>query len=508
MKDLELTFTASIAESYKRLAYKLWYALSEFVDNSTQSYYNNKEELDAVLDKEGRKLTVSINYEKGESLEESYFIIEDNAYGMDEKILRRAFTTGQPPENNTGRSRYGLGMKTASFWLGSAWKVETTMLGSEKKYSIEVDISKIVGNGISLIVSENICDKKEHFTKIVIKSLHREFIGRTLGKVKSYLSSIYRYDLMSDEIDIIWKGDYLEWKELDSLLAEDFEGDKLKKEFKLEIGGKSVTGWAGVLDRGSRGRAGFALVQNRRVINSNYRPELIYGEQEGGRNDLINQRLMGEVFVDGFDVSHTKDEILWGAGEEEELEELLEAEIDDLIRQAKTRRVRATSTLGSAEVYIGMENISKELTSNEAQDIMKTIEIPSEQALERANQNLVETVTKRILEPVIIIIGSLTVKLYTDEDLSSYDPYVIADSVKKSSEVDELSIIFNPNHPHWTEIKDQEGVSIFIRQVVYDGVAEWKAWKKTGAINHDTVKFIKDNLLRIPFKVQNSSTDS
>lgn len=34
--------------SYKRLAYTPWHAIAEFVDNSTQSYFNNREQLDEL----------------------------------------------------------------------------------------------------------------------------------------------------------------------------------------------------------------------------------------------------------------------------------------------------------------------------------------------------------------------------------------------------------------------------------------------------------------------------
>jgi hypothetical protein len=46
--------------SYKRLDYTAWHALAEFVDNSTQSYFDNREILDADYKKEREKLTVSI----------------------------------------------------------------------------------------------------------------------------------------------------------------------------------------------------------------------------------------------------------------------------------------------------------------------------------------------------------------------------------------------------------------------------------------------------------------
>lgn len=508
MDNLDLTFTANIAESYKRLSYKLWYALAEYIDNSTQAYYENKELLDGQLIEDGENLYVHINYFRGGNLSEDFFEILDNSIGMDEDVLRRAFNTGQKPEINTGRSKYGLGLKTSSFWLGDKWSVTTTRLGNNKEYSITVDIEKIQNGNISLEIEEKDVEEKSHYTKIKIWDLHRRFVGRTLSKVRTYLSSIYRYDLLSESVEIKWMDKFLIWKNLDELLVENFEGERTKKEFEFVVDDKMVKGWAGVLNRGDRGQAGFALVQSNRVINTNYRPSEIFGEQDGGRNDLVNQRLIGEIFIDGFDVSHTKDQILWSGEQEEELENKLKAEVIDLIRIALTRRVRESVDVSDVKtIEIALGNLHHEMESETASDLIENIEIPPEKALEKANSYLLEAVINRISEPVIIKLGSLLVKLYTDEDMSSYDPYVITDySVKKEND-NILIVIFNPNHPHWQEIKDDNGVLVFLRHVVYDGVSEWKAWNKTGAINHDTVKFIKDNLLRIPFEIEKEKSE-
>lgn len=42
--------------SYKRLAYTPWHAIAEFVDNSSQAYFNNKEVLDPQFEEDGEKL--------------------------------------------------------------------------------------------------------------------------------------------------------------------------------------------------------------------------------------------------------------------------------------------------------------------------------------------------------------------------------------------------------------------------------------------------------------------
>ena len=43
---MQLQFGLDAIRNYRRLSYKPWYALAEFVDNSTQSYFNNQSVLD------------------------------------------------------------------------------------------------------------------------------------------------------------------------------------------------------------------------------------------------------------------------------------------------------------------------------------------------------------------------------------------------------------------------------------------------------------------------------
>ena len=43
--SLNIQPQAGVLGVFSRLNYKPWYAIAEFVDNSTQSYYSNKKEL-------------------------------------------------------------------------------------------------------------------------------------------------------------------------------------------------------------------------------------------------------------------------------------------------------------------------------------------------------------------------------------------------------------------------------------------------------------------------------
>jgi hypothetical protein len=90
--------------------------------------------------------------------------------------------------------------------------------------------------------------------------------------------------------------------------------------------------------------------------------------------------------------------------------------------------------------------------------------------------------------------------LYLVRDMSPNDPYVLIESTESETSV---IVIINLAHPHWSQLTKDESILNFIRHCTYDGVSEWKAFYSTGKIQPDTVKLIKDNLLRIPMQMQN-----
>ena len=124
--SIQLIIGPDAITSYRRLAYSPWHAIAEFVDNSTQSYFDNRDALDECMKNEDDKiLTVSVAYDKGKMLR-----VVDNAMGMSRDDLERALHVARPPVNTKGRSKYGMGMKTAACWMGDQWTIRTKKLGS------------------------------------------------------------------------------------------------------------------------------------------------------------------------------------------------------------------------------------------------------------------------------------------------------------------------------------------------------------------------------------------
>jgi len=499
MENIELKIGLEVIKSYKRLSYTPWYAFAEFVDNSTQAYFNFKEILDSQFKLEGKRLRVEINYNRDMDSIEIY----DNSIGMSEEDLRKALRIGIPPDNPSGRSKYGLGLKTSACWFGNYWFIETSKLGDEKQIKVEFDVENIADGKIEMLPTSFLtCEKEKHFTRIVITKLNRHYRGRTIKKIEEYLSSMYRMDI--DKYLILrWQNKDLSWVGFDDKFYITQENTPYIKKINFDVGDKNVRGWVGVLQEGSRKDAGFSIIQNNRVIRgwpSAYKPESVFGE--GGSNDLINQRVVGELFFDGFAVSHTKDNILWEDDQEEILEEKLGLECADAMVLAKN--LRTSFVVNSSFLKIeALHKIESELKSDEIQDILFNKPIPDERAIQISFQKLIESVSKE--EPTIEIdLGSesdrFVVKVFF-RNVSEFEPYLLTEP---SPIKNTLIVILNFSHPFWNELKNVDEYFNFIRQCVYDGLSEWKAAKKIGVLNPDTVKFIKDSFLRLPYEIKNN----
>jgi hypothetical protein len=219
---------------------------------------------------------------------------------------------------------------------------------------------------------------------------------------------------------------------------------------------------------------------------------------------LINQRLFGEIHLDGFTVSQTKDSILWFGEEEEEVEKALFDACVDYRQVAKEMRKNVDGLTGPSPLATtaAINDLKKELSSPEMVDEINLTEIPDEEALNESMQDISDNVVNTQKESMIVSIGTLTVRVYLDSELSPNDPYVLIEASKPQ----ELIIIINQSHPHWMQLKDTEVLNYF-RHCTYDGVAEWQARNKASRIDPNTIKLLKDKLLRVQYIIEGNDVE-
>lgn len=339
-KKINIRPTTSVYATYKNIKYDPWTAIAEFVDNSTQSYYDHIKQLEDTKYWDG--LDVYITYERNSNGDK--LVIRDNAFGMDFHDFQRAIMLDSPPKKPT-RSEFGMGLKTAACWFGLMWSVESTELGSGIKFKATVDVEtlrKYKNEEIS--VEEIQCKPKEHGTVITIWNLNRTMSSRQIGKTKDQLRGMYRVDLRTNKIHIYYNDEKLQY-EMPKILEEVLPNGRTrvwKKDISFSVlcNGNSypVNGFVALLDEGSVSGAGLTLIRRGRVIiggyENGYRPEEVFEKS----NSFVYQRLFGELNMDEWPVTQTKDSFDWYSGLEDLFIEHLLTECDELRKKAKTYR--------------------------------------------------------------------------------------------------------------------------------------------------------------------------
>ena len=338
--------SVSMLSVLKHLNYRPWFALAEFVDNAIQSYFDNERQLRAVSGK-GYKLRVEIEINPDDG---GQIIVRDNAGGIALPDFPRAFRPAEIPPDRTGLCEFGMGMKSAAFWFASRWSVRTCALGERVERQVNLDIHSILAEKLEdLDVTEHPAEAGKHYTELVLKNLHQIPHGRTLGKIQEHLCSIYRVFFREGTLELKFKGETLSYPAQSVLKAPYFKTPSGKaatwrKEIDFDFGqGLRAHGFAALFEVASTARAGFALFRRKRLIQGSaddgYRPYAIFGNP----NDYTYQRLFGELQLEGFEVSHTKDGFRWDDQEEaflQLLHEKLNEEPLPLLKQAEGHRVR------------------------------------------------------------------------------------------------------------------------------------------------------------------------
>src|SRR5580704_2358449 len=183
----------------RHMNYKPWFAMAEFVDNSVQSYLQNRTRLEELHGKDFR-LKVEIEIDRSD---ETRIIIRDNAAGIASSDYARAFRPAVLPPNRTGLSEFGMGMKSAACWFAPQWSVRTTALGEDVERTVSLDIETIVRDDIDeLDVVEIAAPRNTHFTELTLFDPYDKLQTKTGSKIKDHLASIYRIFLREGTMEL------------------------------------------------------------------------------------------------------------------------------------------------------------------------------------------------------------------------------------------------------------------------------------------------------------------
>jgi len=353
IESIDIRPEVSVLGVFRHLNYRPWFAVAEFVDNAIQSFQDHEQEL-AAADGPASKLLVRVRID---SSDEGELWISDNAAGIYRDEWKRALRPAEPPPDTSGLAEFGMGMKTAAAWFGRRLTVRSKALGESVGREITLDFDDIIANRLETVQPGTFrAPTESHGTDIIVSGLHRPPYGRTIGKIREHLASIYRLFLRDSSLQLEFQHgtnppQLLEPVEVAILEAprfDDPEGPEhlWSKSVNFDFGhGQRAHGFLAIRALGSTSHAGLALFRRRRLIEGSgdetYRPRAIFGAS----TSFEYQRLFGELTLEGFEISHTKDGFRWDEHEEpfvDLLREYADADPLPLIRQA--RRFRTGSS--------------------------------------------------------------------------------------------------------------------------------------------------------------------
>lgn len=507
--------------TFRRLTYKPWTALGEFIDNSTSSYDANRPVLDKAFADDGvDSLVVKVVY--GTDQDGDTLRIRDNAMGMSHDELRKALRIGMPPATDQYRSKYGMGMKTAACWFGDKWTVTTSKLGETGGHQIEVDVARIA-LGDDDLRYRFLPDYKtsDHFTIIEISPLRQTIRKRTLSKVKEWLSSMYRLDLSGPadptqgkpSMRLFYNENQIEaFSVKDENLLLDPSQKSYKKEFSFNLGalekGKDrlVSGWVGILSHGGRPKAGFSVFSSGRMVRGYpeaWRPSGLFGQTQGS-NDLVNQRLVGEITLTNFVETMTKDDINWNGDEEDRVSDLITEFALDYKKIAQQYRSTMDDERGPSALdeKVALEALEDELNSTEFKETIASSGIIPDQGLLEKEQELLRKKLEEVQKfDVIVDVTDFKAHVKINGELTPTEPYMVW---RQSADGKNFYVSMNMHHPIRESFEGSSDLLLFLRLCAYEAVAEYLAGRDLERVRPEVVRQIKSKLMSVRHNMDQS----
>ena len=423
--SIDIRPDSGVYGTFRRISYRPWSAIAEFIDNSTQNYFEHRSKIGEVTG-ENSYLEIEIAYDSRSKT----LAIVDNANGMNWDELERAIQLNRPPVDTSGRSEFGMGLKMAACWFGNRWRVVTKRLGDAVEYEALVDVRNLVAYKpyAIVVVSRMGLDPLERYTRIEIEELHRTFRGRTIPSIRENIASIYRRDILSGDVTIRWNGEPFKW-ENDPIFEEENPDGSLtrwEKNVQFDVDGYEVQGKVWIRIPGKASRAGLHLFRRGRLVvggpGLGYKPSDIFGAP----NSFQSQRVVGELDLDNWPVSQTKDAFDWDGelqnGFIDELQKVLVEYVEKSHRI--TSRSDGSSKTTSSDGLLAGDSTKDMLQGTDVVSAITIVETgppPPKELPEQDLNRIVQAAEQSGQQPTYVQVGSEgipTLKVYWLDDQS------------------------------------------------------------------------------------------
>lgn len=498
--SIDIRPDSGVYGTFRRISYRPWSAIAEFIDNSTQNYFENKETIAKVT---GRKasLEIDIAYDgRAKTL-----AIVDNANGMNWEELERAIQLNRPPQVTTGRSEFGMGLKMAACWFGSQWRVVTKRLGENVEYDAFVDVQRLeIQKPEAIVVSQRLgMEPEEHYTRIEIEKLHRTFRGRSVSSIRDNIASMYRRDIESGDITIRWNGEPFEW-ERDPVFEETLpDGEKIswQQDVQFHVEDYEVKGKVWIRIPGNASRAGMHLFRRDRLVvggpRSGYKPREIFAAP----NSFQSQRLVGELNLDDWPVTQTKDAFDWDGDLETGFIEKLGHAVASYVQKTHTVPKDSSKKTTVADAQLTGDNTRQALEGSEVDTTLTIVETgppPPRDLPTETSQRLQRAIERSDDQPTYVQLGTEgvpTLKVYWLDDLPDSDIHAHFDMPS----ADELLLYVNLNHPFVERVISREPakLDLYALSLYADALVESGILKRGQNVPAHTFRHYKDRFLRV-----------
>lgn len=327
-ENRNLSSDIGVIRTFKFIQNKPHFALGEFVDNSIQSFLDNKEQLEKLI--EGYKPRIEI------TVTNNQISVLDNCAGISIADEERAFMVAASNPNVAGIGTFGMGMKVSACWFSDTWKVETKHIDEDEQKTFSVDVNKILATNDLSIGPKITKSQAMPFTKITIIDPFKEQVPHAGGvtAIKDYLADIYRWFINEDQIEILYNGQKLLYEPpniKNHPYYKDINGEKydwVTEIPELDLGdGLKAWGVAYLRNIGmTKLPRGFGIFWKDRLVTGSTGDPWMPGFSHdfdtkidkdtygiyGGGNSAINQRLEGWIHISPeFEVPSTKNGVLW-----------------------------------------------------------------------------------------------------------------------------------------------------------------------------------------------------
>ena len=486
--------------TFRRISYRPWSAIAEFIDNATQNYFDHRDEI-AKATETTPTLEIDVFYDGSART----LAIVDNANGMNWDELERAIQLNRPPSVTTGRSEFGMGLKMAACWFGSRWRVVTKRLGETVEYDAQVDVQKLeIDKPEAIVVSQTPgLEPSEHYTRIEIEDLHRTFRGRSHSSIRENIASMYRRDIDSGEITIKWNGDPFQWEKDPVFTETSPEGNTIswQQDVQFNVNGYMVTGQIWIRIPGSASRAGMHLFRRNRLVvggpGAGYKPQEIFAAP----NSFQSQRLVGELNLDDWPVSQTKDAFDWDGDLETAFIEKLNHAVADYVQKTHEIKSDLSAKTTSADGQYAGDTTREALQNPEVDTVLTIVETgppPQRELADETSQRLNHAIERSGDQPTYIQVGSEgvpTLKVYWLDDLTEAD--IHAHFAKPSD--NELLLYVNLNHPFVERVISREPakLELYALNLYADALVESGILKRGQNVPAHTFRAFKDRFLRV-----------